>query len=117
MIIAAIVCSAQADENYNNQNVNLESVYDEDIADNNNINNGSNDEDDNFLDEIELDIRNISITNQEPTYLNYAQVALHVCYLYCIEKPYDFCKAYMQKLRLLLKKRKSHDEKQRETSL
>ena len=117
MILAAIVCSAQADEDCYNQNVNLESVYDEGMVDNNKAVCERDDEDDNFLNEIAGDVRNVPVVKQEPTYLNYAQVALHACYIYCMQKPYDFCKVYLQKLRLLLKKRKSHDEKHTKSSL
>ena len=112
MIVAAIVSSARAEESIYDYNDNSESVS------KNNMNeieivDYEDDEcsDDDFLNEIALDVRNVSITKQVPTYWNYAQIALHGCYLYCIEKPYDFCKIYLQKLRLLLKERKDHDEK------
>jgi hypothetical protein len=112
MIVASIVSSARAEEDAYGHKDDLESVSKNNMSGTQTVDCEDNElSDDDFLNEIALDVRNVSITKQMPTYWNYAQIALHGCYLYCIEKPYGFCKVYLQKLRLLLKKRKDHDEK------
>ena len=101
MITASTVCSVHAQQQYEQENV--EESHD--------FNMGYEADEESGLDDIADCIRgDIVIEKAIPTYYDYAHVVYRVWYLYCIQKPYLFCKLYMNKLRLLFKQKKQYEQ-------
>lgn len=71
----------------------------------------------NFLDEIAAQVRDVTIIEKKPTYYDYARVALNVGYVWCLCKPFNACKYYLQRLAALLTLRKKHEKFIRKTSI
>lgn len=104
IVIASTVSYMKAHNEKDYQNLMIEDDLGNDNSDN------SNESDDNefMLDDIADLVKGVEVKKQKPTCYDYAKVALHGWYLYCIQKPYIFCKTSLQKLGLYFTKRNTH---------